>query len=44
MRPKAGIYKHDLAKVIEADPSNQVSRGEAQCVPRGSLGTCTVRN
>ena len=27
VRPKAGIYKHDLAKVIEADPSNQVSRG-----------------
>lgn len=24
VRLKAGIYKHDLAKVIEADPSNQV--------------------
>lgn len=26
VRMKGGIYKHDLAKVIEADPSNQVSQ------------------
>ncbi|PRW59844.1 transcription elongation factor SPT5-like protein 1 [Chlorella sorokiniana] len=41
VRMKGGIYKHDLAKVIEADPSNQ--RATIKLVPRIDLAALAAR-